>query len=83
MPQPALVVRTCVECEQDLEHCHGAVIMHFDGTGDCAEDPDCRLAAPQHLFVVSCGEVECGCGGLLAEGGLAGDAWPTERAAAS
>jgi hypothetical protein len=71
MPQPALVVQTCAECEQDLEHCHGTAIMHFDGTADCAEDPACRLAVEQHLFVVSCGEVQCDCDALLAEGRLA------------
>jgi hypothetical protein len=61
MPQPALIVETCAECEQDLEHCHGTAIAHFDGSGECSEDPDCRLAVELHLFVVSCGEVDCAC----------------------
>jgi hypothetical protein len=77
-PEPALTIEACAECDQDLEHCHGTVIVHFDGSGDCADDPGCRLAAEQHLFVVSCGEVKCHCGVLLPEPG-----WPGEQAAAS
>jgi hypothetical protein len=78
MPEPAPIIETCFECEQDLEHCHGTVIVHCDGTGDCAEDPGCRLGVEQHLFEISCGEVECSC--------AAPDpwaAWSGEQAAAS
>jgi hypothetical protein len=78
MPEPAVSIEVCTECEQDLEHCHGTAIVHFDGMADCAEDPDCRMAAEQHLFVVSCGEVQCPCGAPLPE-----PAWPQAHAAAS
>jgi hypothetical protein len=83
MPQAALINETCVECEQDLEHCHGTAIVHFDRSGDCAEDPSCRLAVEQHLFVVSCAEVECRCGAPLSELAQPGVSWPGEQAAAS
>ena len=78
MSEPALVIEVCAECEQDLEHCHGTAIMHFDGSPDCAEDPGCHLAAEQHLFVISCGEVECSCGDPQP-----GAHWPAGQAAAS
>jgi hypothetical protein len=82
MPQSApiaeTIAATCVECEQDLEHCHAAAIVHFDGSGDCTENPDCRLAVDEHLFVVSCSEVECSC-----DAPQPGAGWPGEQAAAS
>ena len=42
------------ECQDDLEHCHGTAILHPDGVADCSDDPDCRLTAELHLFVVAC-----------------------------
>jgi hypothetical protein len=78
MPVPAVITAACTECEQDLEHCHGTAIVHFDGTGDCTEDPGCRLVAEEHLFTISCTEVECDCGTPLRGAG-----WPGAHAAAS
>jgi hypothetical protein len=69
-----VTVDGCVECAQDLEHCHGTAILHFDESADCAEDPGCRLAADQHLFMISCDEVECGCAGPQPGAG-----WPAEQ----
>lgn len=83
MPESALIIETCPECEQDLEHCHGTAIVHWDGSGDCTDDPGCRLAVEQHVFVISCGEVECPCGSPLAEAAHPGAGWPGEHAAAS
>jgi hypothetical protein len=77
LPEPALLIETCIECEQDVQHCHGTAFVHCDGMADCAEDPGCRLAAEQHVFVVSCAEVDCGCR-------VAPEVnWPGAKAAAS
>jgi hypothetical protein len=65
MPEPILIIEACVECDQDLEHCHGTAIVHFDGSADCTEDPGCRLIVEQHLWVIACAEVDCDCGGVL------------------
>ena len=78
MPEPAVIIEVCVECEQDLEHCHGTAIVHFDGLVDCADDPGCRLTVEHHLSVVSCVELECLCAAPPAEA-----AWPGQAAAAS
>ena len=78
MPESAVIIEACVECHQDLEHCHGTAIVHVDGTADCSDDPDCRAGAELHLFLLSCHEVECSC--------AAGDARPalaSQEAAAS
>ena len=79
MPESAVIIETCVECDQDLEHCHGTAIVHVDGAADCSDDPDCRLAAELHLFMVSCHEVECSCDASGAGAALPG----AEEAAAS
>ena len=78
MPESAVIIQVCAECQQDLEHCHGTAILHIDGAADCADDPDCRLTAELHLFVVSCAELDRCCD-------AAGDAplLPAEQAAAS
>jgi hypothetical protein len=83
MPEPSLIIEACAECRQDLEHCHGAAILHWDARGDCADDPACLLAPEQHQFVISCCEAECDC-----EAGPQGAdweqaSWPPEHAAAS
>ena len=81
MPVPARTEArwpACPECAQDLEHCHGTAITHFDGTGECTDDPDCRLAAEQHSGTISCSEAECDC-----VTPLPWDSWPAACAAAS
>jgi hypothetical protein len=68
MPALALI-EACADCQQDLEHCHGTAIAHIDGTGDCTDDDACRLAIEQHLYTISCSEVDCPCGAPLPEAG--------------
>jgi hypothetical protein len=78
VPAPALInpalIEACAECGQDLEHCHGTAIMHLDGTADCTDDPGCRLAGDQHLFVISCSEAGCDCEVPLPGAGLSWEA---------
>jgi len=78
MPESAVIIDVCAECEQDLEHCHGTAIVHPDGAADCSDGPDCRLTAELHLFVISCAEMDgcCEAAGDAPEPAL-------ERAAAS
>jgi hypothetical protein len=52
--------------------------VHCDGAGDCTEDAGCRLGVEQHLFSISCSEVDCPCGAPLPGAG-----WPAAHAAAS
>ena len=61
MPESAVIIKAYAGCEQDLEHCHGTAILHPDGIADCSDDPDCRLTADLHLFMVACHEADCGC----------------------
>ena len=78
MPESAVTIDVCAECAQDLEHCHGTAIVHLDGAADCSDEPDCRLTAGLHVFVLSCAEMD----GCCADAGDAPEA-AVERAAAS
>jgi hypothetical protein len=57
----------CVRCERDLDHCHGALVVHLDGSVDCTE-PDCWDAdRARHTMVMDCDDsMFDGCGCLFA-----------------
>jgi hypothetical protein len=42
------MVELCRDCDDDLEHCHGTVFRHEDGSFECLEDPD-YYAPPEAL----------------------------------
>jgi hypothetical protein len=48
---------TCPECGEDLDHCHGALVLHGDGTVECF-DPECHdLGHDRHAFVLPSADV--------------------------
>ncbi|MCU1491522.1 MAG: hypothetical protein JWM85_2927 [Acidimicrobiaceae bacterium] len=55
----AVGIELCLECDRDLEHCHGTAIVHLDGFSECSEDPDCRLIAAAHWFQSLCEQEAC------------------------
>lgn len=64
MSSPALIElpeSCCGEGDLDLEHCHGTAVVHLTGRHDCLDDPDCRVIAEVHAFVISCTELGCDC----------------------
>jgi hypothetical protein len=42
-----------------LDHCHGTVIEHPDGTFECTEG--CEGGRAVHEELVTCGDLELGC----------------------
>jgi hypothetical protein len=40
----------CVDCSEDIEHCHGTAIIMTNGAIECSDDPDCRLGVEVHYF---------------------------------
>jgi hypothetical protein len=54
----------CVRCGSDLDHCHGTLVVHLDGSVDCTE-PDCvDVDSVRHTLVVGCDDAMfdgCGC----------------------
>ena len=53
----------CIDCHDELEHCHGVLVRHADGRRACLEGPGCVGAEPTHGWAVACSEVGCPCGG--------------------
>jgi hypothetical protein len=54
----------CAGCAAGLAHCHDVLVLHADGTAECAGHPACDLHEAGHDHVVACTELErCGCTG--------------------
>ncbi len=55
----ACLMSSCPDCTQ-LDHCHGTLIQHADGTLECT-DPDCRWERGVHDLVVGCRDETMDC----------------------
>jgi hypothetical protein len=54
-------MNTCAACSADVDHCHGTLVAHGDGTVDCT-DATCAGADPlRHALIVDCAAVLGGC----------------------
>lgn len=51
---------TCVDCDDDTEHCHAVWLRHRDGREECLA-VECRTGSDTHVFVLACVEVDEGC----------------------
>lgn len=53
----------CAACSDELDHCHGTLIVHATTEVECT-DPTCvDLDAVRHALVLDCGSLtgDCGC----------------------
>jgi hypothetical protein len=50
---------TCEMCDMGLDHCHGVVVEHPDGSYECADGCGAGLAV--HDELVTCAELGLGC----------------------
>lgn len=50
----------CLECGRDWDHCHGALVVHLDGSFECSELV-CVAAESAHSYSLSCVELVGGC----------------------
>lgn len=55
---------SCRECEAELGHCHGTVVLHAAARAECTE-PDCEMPEAVHTFRVDCEAVGCRCAVVL------------------
>lgn len=49
----------CRECREDLEHCHGTLILHALLAVECTED--CATPESPHSFRIDCDAIGCVC----------------------
>jgi hypothetical protein len=52
----------CPECSAAVDHCHGTLVLHADGSVECT-DPSCTVyAVDRHGLLLVCGAAEgCSC----------------------
>ncbi len=55
-----LAIARCRWCNDDLEHCHDALVVHGLGEVHCMS-PSCSTPAELHHLVVPCAELGCTC----------------------
>jgi hypothetical protein len=54
-------MKGCADCAGDVDHCHGTLVAHGDGTVDCT-DAACAATEPlRHALIIDCAAVLGGC----------------------
>jgi hypothetical protein len=43
---------TCPDCAREIDHCHGTLVVHADGTVACTDVGCVRLGRERHELVV-------------------------------
>lgn len=58
-----MTLAICPACVGELDHCHGALVLHTGGDVECTDRGCAALVRSRHGFVVVCSEVAppCGC----------------------
>ena len=53
----------CRACSSEVDHCHGTVVIHADGSVDCTEVRCVDVSETRHSYVLACSIAlrECGC----------------------
>ncbi len=59
--------RLCADCEAEMDHCHGTLIVHQEGVHECTEQGCFVLDTTRHDMVVDCAgiAVDCDCASAL------------------
>lgn len=52
-----------IACSDPLDHCHGTLVRHADGTVECTDLTCVVLTADRHDLVLACVDAGCSCGG--------------------
>ena len=50
----------CAGCRENLDHCHGVLVVHVDSVAECTEPGCLELDVVRHAFVVVCDESPAG-----------------------
>lgn len=57
----------CSLCESALDHCHGTLIAHADGSYECTDWSCAAADRVRHPFLADCSNVAGGCECVVAE----------------
>jgi hypothetical protein len=64
-------VGECADCGRSLDHCHGTLAVHGDGTLECTDDTCALLDPLRHTPIVDCETLTGGCCGDESQQALA------------
>ncbi|MCP2164271.1 hypothetical protein [Goodfellowiella coeruleoviolacea] len=51
----------CPGCRHGVDHCHGTLVVHVDGTLECTDLECLRAEVVRHELVVVCRQVDDDC----------------------
>ncbi|MQA12536.1 MAG: hypothetical protein GEU98_29245 [Pseudonocardiaceae bacterium] len=51
----------CASCTAELEHCHGTLVIHFDGRAECTDHRCSDLDDLRHALIIDCHSVDGRC----------------------
>ena len=51
---------SCIDCTDDLEHCHAVLVRHANGVLECVDD-ECTIAVHVHTTMVDCADLATPC----------------------
>ncbi len=56
----------CPDCAAGLDHCHGTLVLHSDGSVECTDLTCVVHDAERHVLVIRCTEIgpDCACLGF-------------------
>lgn len=60
MTSAALLLSSCPDCADELDHCHGTVVVHVALEVECGE-PGCAGDPARHVWQVPCADTGCTC----------------------
>ena len=52
----------CADCLAGLDHCHGTLINHRDGSAECTHQACASPEPLRHALRIDCTEIDGGCG---------------------
>ncbi|MGH3437240.1 MAG: hypothetical protein ACRDRN_12315 [Sciscionella sp.] len=54
----------CADCTNEIDHCHGTLVIHGGGLTECHEPECANLDPARHALRIDCHEVDrdCYCG---------------------
>lgn len=55
------MVTQCPLCSRGIEHCHGSLVVHSDGTSECTAITCEDLHVEMHELVLECIQLANGC----------------------
>jgi hypothetical protein len=61
LPPVPVINGICLDCERELDHCHGTLVVHLDGVVECTDAHCLEMHVALHELVLQCDQVGTPC----------------------